>query len=54
MPPLPKLSGKEQKLLSALGFVNTRTRGSNMMFKHSDGRRTTITIHANEEIGLVY
>ncbi len=49
---LPKLTGKELgKLIAKLGFVFDHQTGSHMVFKHTDGRRTTIPHHANEEIG---
>jgi len=50
---LPKLTGKEVvKIITKLGFVYSHTTGSHMVFKHSDGRRTTIPHHAGEEIFL--
>jgi len=49
---LPHLSGKEvAKIVEKLGFVYSHTTGSHMIYKHSDGRRTTIPHHAGEEIG---
>ena len=52
MPKLPKLTGKELgKVAEKLGFAYSHTTGSHMVFKHIDGRRTTIPHHAGEEIG---
>jgi len=49
---LPKLAGKElAKIVEKLGFVHSHTTGSHMIYKHADGRRTTIPHHAGEEIG---
>jgi predicted RNA binding protein YcfA (HicA-like mRNA interferase family) len=43
---LPVLSGKELlKILSKLGFVPVRQRGSHVFLKHSDGRRTVVPMH---------
>jgi predicted RNA binding protein YcfA (HicA-like mRNA interferase family) len=52
MAKLPRLTGKElAKIIEKFGFVHSHTTGSHMVFKHPDGRRTTIPIHAGEEIG---
>ncbi len=52
MAKLPKLTGKEvAKAVEKLGFVYSHTTGSHMVYKHPDGRRTTIPHHAGEEIG---
>jgi predicted RNA binding protein YcfA (HicA-like mRNA interferase family) len=52
MAKLPRLTGKElAKIIEKFGFVHSHTTGSHMIFKHPDGRRTTIPIHAGEEIG---
>jgi predicted RNA binding protein YcfA (HicA-like mRNA interferase family) len=49
---LPKLTGKEvAKVVEKVGFVYSHTTGSHMVYKHKDGRRTTIPHHAGEEIG---
>ena len=46
------LTGKEvAKAAERLGFVYSHTTGSHMVYKHSDGRKTTIPHHAGEEIG---
>ena len=52
MAKLPKLTGKElAKVVEKLGFIYSHTTGSHMVYKHPDGRRTTIPHHAGEEIG---
>ena len=52
MAKLPKLTGKELgKIVKKFGFVYSHTTGSHLVFKHPDGRRTTIPHHAGEEIG---
>jgi len=49
---LPRLTGKElAKIIENFGFVCSHTTGSHMIYKHVDGRRTTIPHHAGEEIG---
>ncbi|MBI2173143.1 MAG: type II toxin-antitoxin system HicA family toxin [Candidatus Aenigmarchaeota archaeon] len=49
---LPSLTGRELgKIIDRMGFVYSHTRGSHMVYKHSDGRRTTIPCHSGEEIG---
>ncbi len=52
MAKLPRLTGKEvAKIVEKLGFIYDHTTGSHMIYKHSDGRKTTIPHHAGEEIG---
>ena len=52
MAKLPRLTGKElAKIIEKLGFVHNHTTGSHMIYKHKDGRKTTIPYHAGEEIG---
>jgi len=49
---LPKLTGKEvAKVVEKLGFIYSHTTGSHMVYKHPDGKRTTIPHHAGEELG---
>ncbi len=49
---LPRLTGKElAKIVEKIGFIHSHTTGSHMMYKHPDGRRTTIPHHSGEEIG---
>lgn len=52
MSKIPKLTGREvARIAEKFGFVHSHTTGSHMVYKHPDGRRTTIPYHANEEIG---
>ncbi len=52
MSKLPKLTGKELgKKVEQFGFMYSHTTGSHMVYKHKDGRRTTIPDHGSEEIG---
>ncbi|MAE13702.1 hypothetical protein CMO92_03985 [Candidatus Woesearchaeota archaeon] len=49
---LPSLTGKNvAKIIEKFGFVYGHTTGSHMIYKHPDGRRTTIPHHSGEEIG---
>ena len=49
---LPKISGKELcKILEKLGFRKIYGKGSHVRFKHSDGRRSVIPVHGNEDLG---
>ncbi len=49
---LPRLTGKElAKVVEKLGFFYSHTTGSHMVYKHLDGRITTIPCHSGEEIG---
>ena len=53
MSKLPRLTGKElAKIVEKIGFVHSHTTCSHMVYKHPDGRRTTIPCHSGEEIGL--
>ena len=52
MPKLVLISGKKLcKLLEKLGFISIQGKGSHVRFKHPDGRRTVVPVHANEDIG---
>ena len=52
MPKLPRLTGKQlANIVERFGFLHTRTTGSHMMYRHPDGRRTTIPHHAGEQVG---
>jgi len=49
---LPRLTGKElAKIAETFGFIHDHTTGSHAIYQHPDGRKTTIPLHANEEIG---
>jgi predicted RNA binding protein YcfA (HicA-like mRNA interferase family) len=48
---LPVLKPREViALLTALGFLCVRQRGSHMQFRHSDGRCTTVPDHGGRDI----
>ena len=52
MAKLPKVSGKELcGILEKIGFKKIYGKGSHVRFKHSDGRRTVVPVHGNENIG---
>ncbi|HLC84569.1 MAG TPA: type II toxin-antitoxin system HicA family toxin [Candidatus Nanoarchaeia archaeon] len=49
---LTPTSGRELcKIVEKLGFVRVRQTGSHIRYEHPDGRKTTIPLHGNEEIG---
>mgnify|MGYP001578282975 CR=1 FL=1 len=53
MTKLVPISGKELcKILKKLGFKKIHGKGSHIRFKHSDGRRTVVPIHSNEDLGI--
>lgn len=46
------ISGKEMcKILEKIGFKKVYGKGSHVRFKHSDGRRTVVPVHNNEDLG---
>lgn len=53
---MPKLSPISARVLILLlekqGFRIVRQKGSHVRVIHSDGRRTTIPIHAGENVGI--
>ncbi|MDO8556158.1 MAG: type II toxin-antitoxin system HicA family toxin [Nanoarchaeota archaeon] len=52
MSKLPKLTGKEVgRIIEQLGFLFDHQTGSHLIYKHPDGRTTTIPHHAGEELG---
>ena len=52
MAKLPRLTGKELgKIVEKIGFEFDHQTGSHLVYKHPDGRRTTIPHHSGEEIG---
>jgi predicted RNA binding protein YcfA (HicA-like mRNA interferase family) len=52
MPKLLSLTGKQLiAALRRLGFEVIRSRGSHTFLRHSDGRATTVPVHAGETIG---
>jgi predicted RNA binding protein YcfA (HicA-like mRNA interferase family) len=51
MSKLPVVSAKGlEKILLKLGFEITRQKGSHRLYKHPDGRYTTIPHHQGEDI----
>jgi len=49
---LPSLSARQViSLLRRRGFVRVRQSGSHAIFRHPDGRRTTVPIHGKRDIG---
>jgi predicted RNA binding protein YcfA (HicA-like mRNA interferase family) len=52
MSKLPLLKARELvKILTTLGFSQTRQRGSHAFFLHPDGRTTVVPIHPAKQIG---
>lgn len=46
MSKLPQIKPRQiEKVLYKLGFVSRSGKGSHIVFKHSDGRRTVIPVH---------
>ena len=39
------------KLLEKLGFEKIYGKGRHVRFKHTDGRRTVVPVHGNEDFG---
>ena len=39
------------KVLLKVGFVESRGKGSHRIFRHTDGRRTSVPVHPSEDIG---
>ncbi len=49
---LVPISGKELcKIVEKLGFVKVHQVGSHVRYVHEDGRKTTIPVHGNQELG---
>ena len=52
MTKLVPISGKKMcKILEMLGFQMIQGKGSHVRYKHLDGRRTVVPVHANEDLG---
>ncbi len=53
---MPKLSPIRSReliaILKKLGFKKVHQKGSHVRMRHPDGRRTTITLHAGEKVGV--
>jgi predicted RNA binding protein YcfA (HicA-like mRNA interferase family) len=39
-----------EKVLAALGFENTRRKGSHFFYRHPDGRTTTLPNHSGRDL----
>ena len=53
MTKLVPISGKKLcKILEKLSFEKIYGKGSHVRYRHSDGRRTVVPVHGNEEIGV--
>ena len=49
---LPRITARElARAVQKAGFVFVRQKGSHAIYKHSDGRRTTIPTHTGQIIG---
>lgn len=54
MPGIPVLKPREViAILSEMGFVEIRQRGSHKQFRHPDGRATTVPFHAGRDISPI-
>lgn len=52
MAKLPLLTGRELgRIIEKMGFVFSHQKGSHLIYKHPDGRKTSIPHHTGEEIG---
>ena len=52
MTKLIPVSGKQMcKLVEKLGFQRIHQVGSHVRYIHFDGRKTTVPVHANEDLG---
>lgn len=52
---MPKFSAVKTKevvdILIKIGFIQAKSKGtSHRVFKHIDGRRTTVSVHGNNEV----
>jgi len=46
MPKLPQIKPRQiQKVLIKFGFCCRKGKGSHLVFKHTDGRRTVVPVH---------
>ena len=51
---IPVLKPREvASILSTLGFVEVRQRGSHRQYRHADGRSTTVPFHQGRDISPV-
>lgn len=53
MPRLPQVKARDLvKVVTRLGFTFRDQSGSHAIYIHSDGRRTTISVHPADTIGI--
>lgn len=53
MPKLSPISARKLiRILEALGFQDVRQKGSHIRMEHPDGRKTSIPVHAGENVGV--
>jgi len=51
-PRLPTLTARRLiSILQRRGFVRVRQSGSHAIFRHPDGRRTTVPVHSDRDLG---
>ncbi len=51
MPSLPSISFTQLcRIVETMGFAKTRQKGSHIRYVHSDGRKTTIPNHGNQDV----
>lgn len=51
---VPPLKAREViGILTHLGFVEVRQRGSHKQFRHADGRTTTVPVHQGRDVSPV-
>ena len=54
MSSIPVLKPREViAILAALGFKETRQRGSHKRFRHEDGRATTVPVHRGRDLSPI-
>lgn len=52
-PHLPRLTSREAvRLVETRDFVFDRQKGSHAVYRHPDGRRVTIPMHASRTVGV--
>lgn len=53
MPKLSPIGGKELiRILQKQGFIAVRQKGSHVRLEHTDGRKTSVPVHAGESVGI--
>lgn len=52
MPKIPMITARQLiRVLTKLGFEQTRQKGSHRFFRHEDGRTTVVPDHPGEDLG---